>query len=412
MRSEGGEPGGFVTTPICADLERDGTPEILVQTSRGMIEALRAPTSPGETPRIVWSRPGHAMNPSAGYAIPGRGGVQTADVDGDGRLEVLFAGIERDGTESLVCVDATGRELWRHVFQGTPSGGLEAGVDLWGPGRFTGREGQDVWVSFHRLSRGSGECAVLDGSTGALVWHLREVEAPTGGGTLRMPAGDGMSAVLDADGDDAEDVLNARWVIYSVLSGRDGRPVFPGAAMTDADHFGRWVAYSTPVPVDLNGDGNIEVFLSSGSYARGAYAAMTLEGKVLWANFVRNDEGSSAEQAVADVDGDGICEIAADCLDGTLRCYSGADGSLRWKRPIVPGTSDIAAGDIDDDGVIDFILVTGDGILRAFRGTDGQQIWELPLGGAGHPILADCDADSLLEVLLVTSSGHLRAIDQ
>ena len=408
----GGQPGGFVTTPICADLERDGMPEILLQNSRAQILALHAPRAGAGQPEVVWSRDGHAMNYSPGYGLAGTKGVAAGDVDADGRLEVFFAGVERDGTESLLCADASGKVRWRHVFEGTPSGGLEAGVDLWVPGRFTGREGQDVWVSFHRLSRGSGECAVLDGRTGELVWHLREVEAPTGGSVLKMPAGDGLSAVFDANGDGAEDALNAHWIIYSVLSGRDGTPVFPSVAMTDAEHFGRWVAYSTPVPADLNGDGRTEVFLSCASYARGAYAAMTLEGKPIWSNFVQNDEGSSAEQAVVDVDGDGVCEIAADCLDGTLRCYSGADGSLRWKRAIGAGATDIAAADINSDGAIEFILRTGDGVLRAFRGTDGEQVWELAVGGCGNPVLADCDADGLLEVLLVGADGRLKAIDE
>jgi len=408
----GGQPGGFTTMPICADLDRDGTPEIVLQNSRGMIQALHPPRAGGEAPEVLWSRPGHSMNSGPGYVLPGGLCVAAADTNGDGMLEVLLAGVERDGTESLVCVDPRGHELWRHVFEGTPSGGVEAGVDVWVPGRFTGRDGQDVWVSFHRLSRGSGECAVLDGGTGELVWHLKEVEAPTSGSTLKMPAGDGFSAVFDANGDGADDVLNARWVIYSVLNGRDGTPLFPPAAMTDAEHFGRWVAYSTPVPADLNGDGKTEVFLSCASYARGAYAAMTLEGKPLWQHFVQNVEGSSAEQAVVDVDGDGIYEIASDCLDGTLRCYSGADGALKWSRPSVPGFSNIAAADIDSDGIVDFILRTGDGVLRAFRGSDGEQIWELRLGGSGHPILADCDSDGLLEILLVTSDGRLKMIDQ
>jgi outer membrane protein assembly factor BamB len=95
---------------------------------------------------------------------------------------------------------------------------------------------------------------------------------------------------------------------------------------------------------DLNGDGRLDVYLNSRSYARGGYAAVQADGKSLWAEFHNNDEGSDGLGPVGDFDGDGKLEIAVPVLNGTLLCLNAADGSHKWSSE-TPVTGDIVAAD-------------------------------------------------------------------
>ncbi|HOX37627.1 MAG TPA: hypothetical protein PL033_06525 [Candidatus Brocadiia bacterium] len=404
-------PGGFATIPSVADVDGDGRNEILVQTSKDTIRCLRM-AKDGGAAETLWEAPGHAMNLAPGYLLPGGGCVVAADLDGDGRKETL-AGGERDGIAALNCLDSAGKIRWQRAIENAVVGGVEAGVDLWTVGRFggEGEKGLDVWLSFHRHSRGSGESAVLDGRTGERRWHRELVTAEPPEGHQAMPAGDRMSAVADADGDGIDEIYNCAYTIYAGLRGDDGKDAFPGVFTWSKDCFGMWVAYSIPTPVDLDGDGKLDIFLNSSSYARGARAAMTREGRKLWATFTANEQGSRGHQAIADVDGDGAPEIACDVLDGRLLCLKGRDGSVIWEIEARGGTSNVAAGDINGDGIIEFVFTDSSGNLRAVRGTDGRGVWSLPVGD-GQPILADADGDGLLEVVIVGGDGCLKVVDE
>ena len=399
-----GKPGGFSTLPIVADLNGDGRNEIIVQNAVGEILALEPPRARKKSPRILWSQLGMAMNISPGYSMAGGLCPQAADLDGDGKLEVLFAAEDERGLSSLVCVDGRGRLKWRTSIPGCPWGGLQAGVDHWTFGRFTGRpRGLDVYVDLHRRSKGSGEGWLLRGDTGAVAWQRKGIVAKE----TAMPFGGGIPSVADVNGDGVDDLAQMFFTVYGVTDGRTGEPLFPPAFLTGAGYFGKWLAYCEPTVADLNGDGRLDVYLNSRSYARGGYAAVQMDGKPLWAEFHNNDEGSDGLGPVGDFDGDGKLEIAVPVLNGSLLCLNAADGAHKWSIK-TPVTGDVIAVDINSDGLKELLFAGRDGQLRAVSGTDGHEVWAIK--DSGKPIVADLDGDGLVEVLAVGDDGVLRVI--
>ena len=401
-----GKQGGFVTIPIAVDLDGDGRNEIVVQNAAGEILALKPPTRPRGSPKILWSVPGVAMNGSPGYAWSAARCPQAADLDGDGRFEVLFAAEDPHGLTSLVCVDGRGKLRWRSSVEGCPWGGLQAGVDHWTFGHFTSRpHARDVYVDLHRRSKNSGEGWLLRGDTGKVLWKRKGIVAKE----TAMPFGGGIPAVADMNGDGIDDLVAMFYTVYGAVNGATGDPLFPPAFLTGQNYFGKWLAYSEPTVADLNGDGALEVYLNSHSYARGGYAAVHADGRPLWGEFHNNDEGSSGLGPVGDFDGDGKLEIAVPVLNGTLLCLNAADGSHKWSIK-TPVTGDVIAADINGDGIKELLFAGQDGRMHAVSGKDGHEVWSIAAGG--HPIVADIDGDGLLDVLAVGDDGTLRVIGQ
>jgi hypothetical protein len=432
-----GRPGGFSTMPIVVDLDGDGRNEIVLQNAAGEIVALGPGKARGAPPAVLWSVPGVAMNMSSGYAWNGALCPQAADVDGDGRPEVLFAAEDDRGLSGLVCVDGRGRAKWRRSIEGCPWGGLQAGVDHWTFGRFTGpagvrtamsaslngvapdrsdkavhapltrspsrAQGLDVYVDLHRRSKGSGEGWVLRGTTGEVMWRRKGLVAKE----TAMPFGGGIPAVADVNADGTDDLVQMFFTVYGAIGGDSGEPLFPPAFLWGPNYFGKWIAYSEPTVADLNRDGQLDVYLNSRSYARGAYAAVHANGKPLWAEFHNNEEGSDGLGPVGDFDGDGKLEIGVPVVNGTLLCLNAADGSHKWNVK-TPVTGDMIAADVNGDGTLELVFSGRDGRMHAVSGKDGREIWTVE--ASGQPIVADVDGDGRLEVLSVGSDGILRII--
>ncbi|HEX5447333.1 MAG TPA: hypothetical protein VFW87_26195, partial [Pirellulales bacterium] len=398
-----GKPGGFSTMPIVVDLDADGRNEIVVQNASGHILALEADLL-GAAPRVRWTCPGLSMNRSPGYSTNGALCPQAADLDGDGLPEVLFAVEDAAGLAALRAVDGRGATRWTHSFSGCPWGGLQAGVNFWTFGRFAGRPaGADVYVDVHRRAKSSSEGIVLDGRTGELIWQQAGLVAED----AAMPFGGGLPAVADMNGDGADDLVQEFWTIYGAISGKDGRPLFPPASLPSPAFFGRWIAYSSPTVADLDGEGRLDVYLNSASYARGGYAAVHADGKPLWAEFHDNAEGSNGFGPVGDFDGDGALEIGVGVLKGTLACLAAATGARKWQVP-ASVSGDIVAADINADGIFELLYGGGDGKVHAHRGSDGHELWTVDC--SGMPIVADVDGDGWVEIVAVGQDGWLRVI--
>ena len=202
-----------------------------------------------------------------------------ADIDGDGRDEILVA-----GREEMIAIGKKGNELWRRHTRG----------------RFMtypavlNRAGKSALI-YAADNRGLFTC--LDGF-GQVVWQAE----------LNAGAEWSASVVADLDGDGATEVVQA-----------DGEgTVWVFAALTGAV---RWQASVSGKPVspavgDLSGDGKKEIVVMSND---GILSAIAGDGSLLWDFKVGGASETWATSApVIFSASDGTARVAAASSDGVL----------------------------------------------------------------------------------------------
>jgi hypothetical protein len=209
----------------------------------------------------------------------------------------------------------------------------------------------------------------------------------------------------------------------------------------------QWTA-SPPSVADLDQDGlaevigvpNVEMYEP---YQTQAYAVMVLEGghgdgersarrKSGWEMLPRGDAPVAVEgwyppggvpaPTVVDISGDARPEIVASLNDGFVYAFN-AEATRLWRTSYRHGkpimfSSEVAAADLNRDGLPELILTTyGDpnvhdsGRLMVLS-ADGAVLHDLALPGAGHdgngngapaaPTIGDLDGDGQLEILVQT----------
>jgi hypothetical protein len=253
--------------PSVADFDQDGNPEVLVEA--GILDGATGATEAMTT----W-----------------QASVSAADIDGDGRLEVVGPAyaFESNGTQ----VGASGIAGYMHAV---------ADLDL----------------------DGSPEIAVVDNATHTLYVWRHDPAAMTGGAIVRsgvdinggLPpcegnTGGGPPTIADFDGDGTPDVGVAAGVGYAVFGGMALMdPAVPNAAtqmwlQPAVDCSSRATGSSV---FDFDGDGRAEVAYGDEHYLR-IYEGAT--GTVLFETC--NTTGTLWEfPVIADVDGDGHADIVA-----------------------------------------------------------------------------------------------------
>ncbi|MBM3318382.1 MAG: VCBS repeat-containing protein [Candidatus Eisenbacteria bacterium] len=231
-------PAGICASPALADLDGDRLPEIVVATNAGTVHA--------------WSGAGRAL-PGWPVELPfgaraGYGGVAVGDATGDGAPEIVLA-TERglEGPATIVVLDARGSLL---------------------PG-----------------------------------WPFPLGETCNAAVALGDLTGDGAAEIVAATiGGDA--------ILYA-LDGRGAQPL-PGWPLRMRER----TVNASPLLVDLDGNGSVDILvasLSTGVETRAWLSAFDAAGDPLhgFPVFIPGDEIVRATPAVTDIDGDGGLELLA-----------------------------------------------------------------------------------------------------
>ncbi|MCD6201099.1 MAG: VCBS repeat-containing protein [Bacteroidales bacterium] len=206
-------PEGFTwgsTAPVAADLDGDGTPEILVADRGGHLVALRKDGS------LFWKydhREGFRTAPAL------------ADLDGDGQPEILL-GTDR---HPLVCFSHKGRELWHSGDKGSGSSPLV--MDITGDGH-------------PEILCGNKEGLTVSDAGGHPLWHH----------TMQETIHDGIAAG-DINGDGTTEVVVADMRGNIACLSSCGQQLWTAKVGTRVRR--------SPTLADIDGDGCTEVLVSS-----------------------------------------------------------------------------------------------------------------------------------------------------
>jgi hypothetical protein len=300
-----------------------------------------------------------------------------ADLDGDGRDELIVASGSAFNPSDLVVFSATGQEL--HRFAGM-------GGDVMAVGQLDGDPGLEI------ATNGG---FVIDADTAALQWDR--------GG----PFGTFLT-VADTDGDGVGLLLTASW-------GQNGVRAFDVVAQQEA-----WFEWSVDVEglftADLDDDGDDEWVVAAAYGAAVAYAPL---GLLWWGPVVSimRMHGFLHE----DLDGDGVGELyfaGGDFPDSygpqrnALVRADAATQQVTWRHLDTQLAATPLVGDIDGDGVDDRVgygqsppdsatppgPVVFDPTWREVVAVGEPAYWAL--NGAGPPKLIDLDGDGDVEQVL------------
>lgn len=365
------------------------------------------------------------------------------DIDGDGKLEVIFSCYRNDS-----CVYALNAEdgslLWKY---NTHPPGFEGCNDVAPVIYDVDNDGQlDVILP----SSCNPTTFCFNGQTGAIKWQCA------------MRGSDSPPTIADIDNDGKPEILHGEFGGYVMcINAESGTQSWEISVDTDS-----WIQ-TAPTIVDLDNNGQLDFVVGTWNnvnYADNAIYAYRGDNHTLLWKYTVSDviyHGS----AVADLDNDGKPELVVGSYNDTLYCINGENGTTKWKYAAnggyigapatiadidndgdcevvfvsgyqiialsnagilkwqydIPGSfaqafRGVAIADINNDAYLDLVFGADNGKLTALKGNDGTLLWSMDL--AAHygnsdfaldhaPLIADFDNDGMLDIFIVGGHGVL-----
>jgi outer membrane protein assembly factor BamB len=348
------------------DIDKDGKLEIVFGTyfNDEHIYALNA-----DSGTLLWSYNTGGCN-DASPAI--------ADVDSDDTLEVIVAA---SSPCRVYCFNGvTGGVEWSTSTGSNSIDSPPAIADMDNDGM-----PEIVFGTFY------GYVYCLNGEDGSLAWRVNL------GTNSYIQSGPG---ILDLDEDQQLDVVVAQWAgdcrVYA-LKGDSGRVLWYSDAPTDYMYHGGSFA-------DIDEDGKPEIAI--GCYDNRLYVLNGEDGSLEWDYPAPYYVG--APTSIADLNNDDHMEIVfASWIKIGVLSHT---GTLLWSYSAGGGNFRGAAiADVDSNGVLDLAFGADDGILRVLRGDSGRVVWTYNLQAhygstfeMDHaPVIGDFDGDGKLDIFVI-----------
>lgn len=360
-----------ISAPLVADLDKDGTPDVVFTSSPG---SITTESTPGVV-RVVDGKTGVEKWTETADAYLDENRVDSvyapalADIDADGSIDIVTMGFDN----RLIAFDASGTLKWKS----TKSGGAAHTMSMWGSSIALADMDGD----------GDGE-VVLGGSIfdyqGVLIAGAGAHGA--GGSTFPSPPLHSSSSIIvDVDDDGKQEVVagNAAYRL-------DGTTIWTN---TNGDGF--------PGVADFDHDGKAELVVVTNSTLR-VHALAT--GVLIAETPVGLSKGGPP--VIADFDGDGTPEIGVqpDCAFLTFDFDAGQKTITKsWETPLkkCSGFFVATAFDFEGDGAVE-ILAHDDCHVTLLKGKDGTVLTQIPASHATWTefvSVADVDGDLSADLL-------------
>lgn len=380
-----------------------------------------------QIPQILWWF--DTKDASAGQTACG-------DIDNDGKLEIVFGCYRNDS-----CIYALNSEdgslLWKYNTSLPNAEGCndvaaliydidnDKNLDVVVPSScnpttfcFNGKDGSIKWQTRTRGSDspptiadldGDGKLEILHGEFGGWVICL---DAETGSVNWEIAVDlnswiQTAPSIADLDGDGKLDFVVATWVLDTINQNRIyafrgyDRKLLWSYDLNDVVYHGTAIS-------DIDLDGKPELII--GDYSGRLYALNGENGSLLWSFYDESNYVVYSPVLVADLNGDGICELVF-----TTQYYVYAlknDGTVLWRYTVPQYSGSFrgpALSDLNNDGLPDIVFGTSSGKVIALNGISGLEIFAFDLqqhygnnfsiGSA--PILADFDKDGRMDMFIV-----------
>jgi outer membrane protein assembly factor BamB len=363
-------------------------------------------------------------------SAPSFGSSAVGDIDNDGNLEIVFGTYFND--ENIYALNAeNGTLLWKYDTGGcndaSPAiadvdldGDLEVIVPASSPCRvycFNGTTGAVEWsrsTSPNSIDSppaiadvdNDGKPEVVFGTFYGYVYCLNGEDGSIG---WRINLGtnsyiQSCPNILDLDGDQKLDIVVAQWAgdcrIYA-LYGENGSIKWYSDQPNDYMYHGGSFA-------DIDEDGKPEIAI--GCYDNHVYVLNGEDGSPQWNYPASYYVG--APTSLADLDNDHHLEIVYVQYNriGVLSHTGTQQWSYNTGGNIFRGA---AIADVNGDGILDVAFGSEDGILRVLRGDNGGVVWTYNLQAhygrtfeMDHaPVIADFNNDGRLDVFIVGGYG-------
>jgi hypothetical protein len=387
--------------PMVADVDGDGTNEVIVQDTRWTTRVLRYGPK-ADKPRTLLTVPGGGLWLGRIWESypPSKFPVFTADLDGDGKRQLLLTDVGSEVTATVTCVDAGGRQRWRRALPRTPARGV-----VWmAAGHFRNRKTPDLLVVVQR-TRCEGFC--LDGASGKILWHVPQLRLKDGTPFEFGPT----PGVADVDGDGLDDVFGESWQYLFAVRGKDGKPLATPRNMIN-DLFPHFVTYGVGVLGDWDGSGRVSLFTNTTLNGFGLVTAK-LERK--WFTD-RNGRPTTRLGAIGRVEKGGGW-VFGTFMGSTFQTYDMKTGQLlvseELKGVVPDSTAEVYCADIDGDGRDEFLTRAGDRLIcvRGDRGKGPRLKWSVRLPAVASQLtIADADNDGFLDILYTGSDGYVHCL--
>ncbi len=317
-----------------------------------------------------------------------------ADIDGDGKLEIVF-GCYRNDSMIYALNAENGSLLWKFNAKGTASEGCNdvAPViyDVDGDGKL------EVIVP----SSCNPKTFCLDGKTGAVKW------------VCNTRGSDSPPTIADIDGDGKPEILHGEFGGYVMcINAEDGSTAWEIAVDTKS-----WIQ-TAPTIVDVNNDGDLDFIVGTWNASiktdNKIYAYRAKDQKLLW-TYAVNDVMYHGT-AVGDLDKDGKAELVVGCYNDTLYCINAENGTTNWKYSFgnlfyVGGPALIA--DLNNDGRCEVVFSAW--YKMAALTWDGKLFWQYDIPNYKQSFrgaaIADVNNNVFPDVVFGTDGGSVIGLN-